>query len=52
MKGEIIYIITCDNYDGFPHLNFIISWKLDLLFLGLCNDEIDLRVKHVGKCTG
>jgi uncharacterized protein YqiB (DUF1249 family) len=22
-RSEIIQIVACDNYDGFPHLNFI-----------------------------
>jgi len=27
MKNEIIQIVTCDNYDGFQHLNFVFSQK-------------------------
>jgi hypothetical protein len=28
MKSEMIQIVSCDNYDAFPHLSFIFSWKL------------------------
>jgi hypothetical protein len=45
MSGEIIESVVDDNYDGFQHLNFIFSQNFILLFRGLLNDEIDLRVR-------
>jgi hypothetical protein len=46
MSIEIMWNITCDNYDDFQHINVIVSQIFISLFLGLFNDEIDLRVKH------
>jgi hypothetical protein len=27
MRSEIIQIVACTNYDGFPQLGFRFSWK-------------------------
>jgi hypothetical protein len=41
---ETIQSIEYDNYDDFQHINIIISQNFISLFLGLLNDETDLRV--------
>jgi hypothetical protein len=43
MSSEIIQNVAYDNYDDFQHVNFIFSQNFIALFLGLCNDKIDLR---------
>jgi hypothetical protein len=43
MSSEIIQSLVYDNYDDFQHVNFIFSQNL--LFWGLFNDEIDLKVR-------
>jgi hypothetical protein len=45
MKNEIIQIVTCDNYDGFQHLNFVFSQKNVYFFKKLFKDETNPRVK-------
>jgi hypothetical protein len=44
MGNEIIQSIAYDNYDDFQHINIIFSQNFISLFLGLLNDETDLRV--------
>jgi len=46
MSSEYIQSVTYDNYDDFQHVNLICSKKFILLFWGLFNDEIDLRVRY------
>jgi len=46
MSGEIIKSVVDDNYDRFKHVNFIFSQNFILLFWGLLNDKIDLRVRY------
>jgi hypothetical protein len=52
MSSEIIQSATYDNYDDFPHVNFLFSQNFISLFWGLFNDEIDFNVRymnHLGK---
>jgi hypothetical protein len=44
MSFEIIQSVAYDNYDDFQQINVIFSQNLISLFLGLFNDETDLRV--------
>jgi hypothetical protein len=44
MGNEIIQSVAYDNYDDFQNINIIFSQNFISLFLGLLNDEIDLRV--------
>jgi hypothetical protein len=49
MSSEIIQSVACDNYDDdFQHANFIFSQNFISPFLGLFNDETDLRVRYSG----
>jgi hypothetical protein len=46
MSNEIIQSVTYDNYDDFQHINVIFSQNFISLFLGLFNDETDLRIRY------
>jgi hypothetical protein len=46
MSNEIIQSVTYDNYGDFQHINVIFSQNFISLFLGLFNDETDLRVRY------
>jgi hypothetical protein len=46
MSNEITESITYDNYDDFQHINAIFPQNFISLFLGLFNDETDLRVRY------
>ncbi len=50
MSNEIIQNVTYDNYDHFQHINVIFSQNFISLFLGLFNDETDLRVRYFNLC--
>jgi hypothetical protein len=45
MSNEIIQSVAYDNYDDFQHINVLFSQNFISLFLGLFNDETDLRVR-------
>ncbi len=45
MTNEIIQSVSYDNYDGFQHIKVLFSQNFISLFLGLFNDETDLRVR-------
>ncbi len=44
--NDITHVVTCDNYDGFSHINFIFSWKFISIIEGLFNDEINPKVQQ------
>jgi hypothetical protein len=46
MSSEIIQSVVYDNYNDFQQVNFIFSQIFILLFWGLFNDKIDLRVRY------
>jgi len=46
MSNEIIQIVAYDHYDDIQHINVIFSKKNISLFLGLFNDETNLRVRY------
>jgi hypothetical protein len=46
MSVEIIESVAYDNYDDVQHINFIFSQIFISLFLGLFNNETDLRVRQ------
>jgi hypothetical protein len=45
MSNEIIQSVAYFNYDGFQHINIIFPQIFISLFLGLFNDETNLRVR-------
>jgi hypothetical protein len=45
MSNEIIQSVAYDKYDDFQHMNVLFSQNFISLFLGLFNDETDLRVR-------
>jgi len=45
MSNEIIQKVAYDNYDDFQHSTIILSQIFISLFLGLFNDETNLRVR-------
>jgi hypothetical protein len=45
MSNEIIQSLAYNNYDDSQHINIIFSQIFISLFLGLFNDESDLRVR-------
>jgi hypothetical protein len=45
MSNEIIWSVAYDNYDDFQHINVLFSQNKNSLFLGLFNEETDLRVR-------
>jgi hypothetical protein len=45
MNSEIIQSVVYDNYNNFQHVNFMFSHNFILLFWGLFNDEIDLKIR-------
>jgi len=47
MSSEIIQNVAYNNYDDFQHVSFIFSQNFISLFLGLFNDESDLKSKVV-----
>jgi hypothetical protein len=47
MSNEIIQSVAYDNYDDFQHMNVIFSQIFISLFLGLFNDETNLRIKYL-----
>jgi hypothetical protein len=46
MSNEIIQIVAYDHYADFEHINIIFSQNFISLFLGLFNDETNLRVRY------
>jgi len=44
MSSKIIQGVAYSSYNDFQHVNFIFSKKI-ILFWGLSNDEIDLKVR-------
>jgi hypothetical protein len=47
MNDEITQSVAYDNYDDFQHINAMFSQKKFIsLFLGLFNDETNLRVRY------
>jgi hypothetical protein len=45
MNSETIWSVFYDNYDDFQHVHFMFSQIFISLFLGLFNDETNLRVR-------
>lgn len=44
MRGEIIQVVACDNYDGFQHL---VSYFFAFLYFKVISDKTHPTVKEV-----